>query len=488
MNKVTDLYPQGIWKHFQNICNTPHPSHHEEKIVNYVIEFGKRNNLRTYIDKAGNVILKKGATKGFENKKTILLQAHLDMVPQKNSRTAHDFTKDPIDIYIEKGWVTAKNTTLGADNGIGVASILALLESTSIEHGPIEALLTIEEETGMRGAFELEENLFDADILLNTDSEDENELIIGCAGGIDVSAYGEYTLCAAPENYSGLNISITGLKGGHSGIDIILGRANANVLMGRLLSALISEFDAKLVEIKGGNMRNAIPREAFATLLVPEENTSNLTSFLQSFNEMISKEFHKTENLIHIEFKEYVSATECIDDKTTSNIIKALVYCPNGVIRMDEHMEGVVETSTNLSVVTVSEGKIEIHNLLRSSKEDAKIELAHTLEHIFSIFGFKVEKIGSYPGWNPNVQSKVLELFKVLYPKVMNKEPEVKVIHAGLECGVINEKYPKLDMISFGPTIKHPHSPDEKVEIKSVEKYWELLCEVIKNIDEIDNA
>lgn len=482
MTKITDLNPKGIWKHFQNICNIPHPSHHEEKIIEYVKNVGQNAGLLTITDKAGNVIIKKPATKGYENKTTVLLQAHLDMVPQKNNKTKHDFTKDPIDIYIDKDWVTAKNTTLGADNGIGVASILALIEAQDIEHGSIEALFTIEEETGMRGAFELEKNLLKASILLNTDSEDENELIIGCAGGVDVSAYGEYTLNNAPSNYSGLHISITGLKGGHSGIDIILGRANANVLMGRLLSALVNEYDAKLYEIKGGNMRNAIPREAFATLLVPEENISNLTSFLQSFNEMVSKEFHKTEKLIHIEFKEEIPVKQCIDDNTTNNIIKSLLYCPNGVIRMETSIEGVVETSTNISIINVADGKIEIHNLLRSSKEKSKTDLAHTLEHIFSTFGFTVKTTGSYPGWSPNTNSEILRIFKDTYPQIMQKEPEIKVIHAGLECGVISQKYPNLDMISFGPTIKYPHSPDEKVLINSVEKYWALLCAILKKI------
>ena len=479
---LESLYPQLLWKHFETICSIPHPSKHEEKLAQHIYTFGKTLGLETKTDDFGNVLVCKPATKGYEHHQTVVLQAHIDMVPQKNASTKHDFVTDPIKPQIDGDWVRATNTTLGADNGIGVASIMALLESTDIAHGPIEALFTLDEETGMGGAFALKPGFLKGSILLNTDSEDDRELIIGCAGGIDFTASFEKKTILVDESYVSYTIFIKGLKGGHSGVDIILGRGNANVLLARLLAKVIKKYDAFIADFDGGNMRNAIPREAQATVSIKQDEVLEFLVFVKKFFKAYEIELKGLDDQLKITCKQTETQQTVFESEFGYELLKAITCCPNGVISMNREIKGVVQTSTNLSIVETKDDLIHIHCLLRSSNEIEKIRLAETMTKLFELFGAIVKTYGNYPGWKPSAQSEILSIFKKTYPQVMGQEPEIKVIHAGLECGIIGSSHPHLDMISFGPTMKHPHSPDEKVNIASVGKYWELLKAVLKEL------
>ena len=482
MNKVlSNLEPNPLWNYFEDICNIPHPSKKEEKIIAYVKKFGEDLGLETHTDVVGNIVIRKPATPGYEKRQTIVLQGHLDMVPQKNNDTQHDFEKDPIEPWIDGEWVKARGTTLGADNGIGAAAAMAVLAANDLEHGPIECLFTIDEETGMTGAFALKEGFLKGDILMNLDSEDEGELYIGCAGGIDTTAwfhYNETDVVGAVEAYK---VELKGLKGGHSGLDIKLGRGNANKIMNRLLWQANRNFSLQLHSIEGGSLRNAIPREATAIVVVPKENEENFENLVKELGLKIKNELKNVEPDFVLQVSKTEVPSTVIDPKVAANLFNGIYACPNGVIRMIDDMPEVVETSTNLAIVKSDNGKVEVCTLQRSSVDSAKDDLCNMMRSVFEMADAKVEHAGSYPGWKPNVKSPILKTMKNVYQQKFGNIPEVKVIHAGLECGLIGGVYPNLDMISFGPTIRNPHSPDEKVNIKTVGLFWEFLVETLKN-------
>ena len=479
---LSALKPQQVWKHFAQIVNIPRPSHHEEKIRKYVMDVARSLGLECREDEAHNVYVRKPATEGMEDRKGIVLQAHLDMVPQKNNDKKFDFEKDPIEAYVDGEWVTADGTTLGADNGIGAAAILAVLEDDTLRHGPIEALFTATEETGMDGAFGLKEGLLRGDILLNLDSETEGELYVGCAGGLDANITFEYTPEAAPtRNRTAVKLTVKGLKGGHSGIQIGTQRANANRLLFRFLNRVSASCEVLLAWVDGGGLRKAIPREAEAVVLVKTEDYETFVKGLKAYEETVKTEFAGIEDSISIEAKECEFPKEIIAREVARNLTKAVVGCPDGVQRMSVAMPGLVQTSTNLARV-VSDGRtVKLQCLLRSSVNTEKEALGEALAAVFELAGAGVELSGSYDGWNPNMESPILKAMTESYKALYGTEPAVTAIHAGLECGIIGSKYPKLDMISFGPTICYPHSPDEKVEIASVGKFYEFLVHTLEN-------
>ncbi|GAF01514.1 aminoacyl-histidine dipeptidase [Saccharicrinis fermentans] len=481
-NEISKLEPVSLWENFYALTQIPRPSKKEKKAADYIVEFGKNLGLETLVDDIGNVIIKKPATPGMENRKTVVLQGHIDMVPQKNSDKVHDFEKDPIETHIEDGWVTANGTTLGADNGIGVAAAMTVLQSKKIQHGPIEALFTIDEETGMTGAFGLKPGLLAADILLNMDSEDEGELYVGCAGGSNANMTFDYKEVETNTNTVAFKISLTGLKGGHSGMDIVLGRGNANKLMFRLLKEVIAAYGVRLSSIDGGSLRNAIPREAFAIVTVPSNNVIEFTETIEEFAKIYQNELAATEPSLSLMAEKCEMPSSLIDELSQDDLVNAIQACPNGVIRMSDSMKGLVETSLNLAIVKSEDKKISVMCLIRGSVDSAKEDVESTLESLFRLAGAQVEFSGQYPGWKPNPQSEILTVMKEVYHKEYGKTPAIKGIHAGLECGILGAAYPNWDMISFGPTIRSPHSPDEKVNIETVEKFWHFLVETLKNI------
>ncbi len=480
-NSITNLEPKIVWKHFHSLTQIPRPSKHEKAAVDFVINFGKTLGLETIVDEVGNVIIRKPATAGMENRKGIILQGHLDMVPQKNSDKTHDFTKDPIEAYVDGEWVTADGTTLGADNGIGVAAAMAALEDKSLVHGPIEGLFTIDEETGMTGAFNLKPGVLKGDILINLDSEDEGELYVGCAGGVDANIQLKYKEEATPENYQFSKLSLTGLKGGHSGMDISSGRANSIKLLFRFLRHAEKEFGIRISSIDGGSLRNAIPREAFVVLGVPKSNYSALEQAVKNQVKVYKDEFSAVEPDLDFQIQKVDAPKKVIDSKAQWSIIRAVFGCPNGVIRMSDSMPGLVETSTNLARVYSENGFIYTQCLLRSSVDSSKEALAEKIASVFEMADAEIEFTGAYPGWKPNLNSSILKVMSDVYNKNWGKIPEIKAIHAGLECGILGGIYPNLEMISFGPTIRYPHSPDEKVKIDTVDMFWKFLVEVLKN-------
>ncbi len=482
MNTILGLEPKPLWSYFDAITRIPHPSRKEQKMVEYVVSFGKEHNLETHIDKTGNVLIRKPATKGMENRKCVILQAHLDMVPQKNSDKKHDFEKDPVKTVVDGEWVRADGTTLGADNGIGVAAILSVLASANLKHGPVEALFTIDEETGMTGAFGLRKGFLKGDILMNLDSEDEGELYVGCAGGIDVSILKDYATVKCPEGMAAVRIDVKGLKGGHSGVDISLGRANSNKLLVRFLMQAESDFGIMLAEFGGGDLRNAIPREAWAILTVPEIKEAAFKKFVKGYEKMYRSEFSDTEPSLSFTATKTELPARVMKEADQYRIIRALFACPNGVQRMSQAMNGLVETSNNLAIVKCKDGKFETYCLARSSVDSSKEALAWKIAAVFHLIGAEVKLSGSYPGWKPDMNSPVLKSMSEVYKRKYGKIPEVKAIHAGLECGIIGGVNPGLDMISFGPTIRYPHSPDEKVNIGSVVKFFDFLCESLKSV------
>jgi len=471
---LLDLNPKRIWNHFYDLTRIPRPSGHEQQVIEHIKQFAGQLSLDYKIDTTGNIIVRKKAYPQKENVGGIILQAHVDMVPQKNSSKVHDFLNDPIETIIDGEWVRANQTTLGADNGIGIAAILTIMESQDVQHGPLEALFTVSEETGMDGAAGLDKNDLSGNILLNLDSEDEGELYIGCAGGIDLNINWTYRADELKAG-SGYKISLSGLKGGHSGIDINLGRANANLSLLNILDSLSKEIHFQLVSFSGGNLRNAIPRESEAVITVDTKDVKKLQNQLEVLGNEMKNKYSDVEQSILIECKSVPTELPGMNPDEQMKFTALVLNCPDGVIAMSKHIPGVVETSNNIAIVNVERGKVEVKTLLRSSDNSEKIKIAEKIKKSFEEKKTNVELNNGYPGWLPDPDSKILHVAKEIYRKEFGNKPEVKVIHAGLECGIIGGKMPGLDMISFGPTIRHPHSPDEKVNIGSVEKFWKFL-------------
>lgn len=481
----TELKPASVFHYFDEICQVPRPSKKEEKIIEYLKAFGKKHNLETKFDEVGNVLIKKPATKGKEHLQTVVLQSHVDMVCEKNSDVQHDFLKDPIQTYIDGEWLRAKGTTLGADNGIGVATELAILAADDIEHGPIECLFTIDEETGLTGAFALKEGFMNGDILLNLDSEDEGELFIGCAGGIDTVAEFEYKKVAAPQDYFFFRVDVKGLTGGHSGDDINKMRANANKVLVRYLTRISKKMDMYLCEINGGNLRNAIPREAYAVCAVPMPEKENVRIELNIFAAEVEDEYAVTEPNMKLLLESETPRKEAIDRDTTTRLLKALTAVHHGIYAMSQDIEGLVETSSNLASIKMVEGNtIRIATSQRSSILSSRDDMANTVGAVFELAGATITVGEGYPGWKPNPSSAILKVAVEAYKRLFGVEPKVKAIHAGLECGLFLEKYPSLYMVSFGPTLRGVHSPDERMLIPTVDKFWRHLLEVLANIPE----
>lgn len=483
MNKdLSSLKPEALWRHFKTLTQVPRPSKKEEKIIEVVKEFGEKLGLDTIVDSVGNVIIKKPATPGMEDRKTVVLQGHLDMVPQANSDKEFNFETDPIEAYIDGEWVTANGTTLGADNGMGVAAAMAVLESRDLEHGPIEALFTIDEETGMTGAFGLKPGLLQGEILLNMDSEDEGELYIGCAGGINANSTLKYSETPVSGDAGMYKITVSGLKGGHSGIDIPLYRGNANKILFRLFKKAAKEYGISIAEVEGGSLRNAIPRESHALVTISKGSEDGFMKFVKDYEVTVKNEYSTVDPELQISVEAATGIEKVMEAKAQEAFINAVHACPNGVIRMSNDMEGLVETSTNLAVVNIKDGSADALSLVRSSVDSAKYDLADMIDSVFALAGGETTTDGDYPGWKPNPDSAILHEMKDIYNNKFGKIPEIKAIHAGLECGLLGGVYPQLDMISFGPTIRFPHSPDEKVNIKTVEMFWTFLVETLKHI------
>lgn len=483
MKTILDLDPKEVFYYFNEVCQVPRPSKHEEQIIAYLKEFGAKHNLETSIDEVGNVLIKKPATPGYESKETVVLQSHVDMVCEKNAETQHDFTKDPIEPVIDGDWLKANGTTLGADNGIGIAAELALLASDTIEHGPIECLFTIDEETGLTGAFALKSGFFDGNILLNLDSEDEGELFIGCAGGIDTVATFTYTPHEVPVGYFYFKVTVKGLNGGHSGDDINKNLANANKILVRYLNIVRSKHDVKVCEINGGNLRNAIAREAYAVVAVPIEYKHDVRIDLNVFAAEVEAEYHVTEPRMVLELESHDAMPTCIDDHTANQLLLSLHAVHHGVFMMSQDIEGLVETSSNLASVKMKEDNtIQVETSQRSSILSSRDNMAETIRATFKLAGAEISHGDGYPGWKPNPESPILAIAVESYERLFGSKPAVKAIHAGLECGLFLEKYPHLDMVSFGPTLRGVHSPDERMEIVTVEKWWKHLLDVLKNI------
>jgi dipeptidase D len=484
VSELSQLSPQPLWDIFAKICSIPHPSYHEEALAQHIMAWAKEKGLHAERDQVGNILLRKPATKGMENRKPVALQAHLDMVPQKNNDTVHDFTKDPIQPYIDGEWVKARGTTLGADNGIGMASALAVLSDDSVEHGPLEVLLTMTEEAGMDGAFGLQPNWLKADILINTDSEQEGEIYMGCAGGIDFITTFALQREAVPAGYQTLKLTLKGLKGGHSGADIHLGLGNANKLLARFLFEQAKELDLRVLDLNGGTLRNAIPREGSVTLAIAADKVEQLKSLSQDYLATLKNELAAVEKNLTILLEPVSSEAKALTKETQQRLVALLNATPNGVIRMSDAVKGVVETSLNVGVVTMNEDEAEIICLIRSLIDSGKDYVVSMLTAIGQLAGAKTSPKGGYPGWQPDPSSPVMALVRETYQKLFNKTPNIMVIHAGLECGLFKKPYPDMDMVSIGPTMTGPHSPDEQVHIESVGQYWQLLTALLKAIPE----
>jgi dipeptidase D len=481
-NEIRNLRPRSVWNKFADLNAVPRPSKKEERVIAFMIDFGESLGFEVIEDSVGNVIIKKPATIGMEDRKSIVMQSHLDMVHQKNNDTKFDFLTQGIEMYIEGDWVKANGTTLGADNGLGVATIMAVLESNDISHPAIEALFTIDEETGMTGAMGLKEGLLNGDILLNLDTEEDDEIGVGCAGGIDVTAEKDFKQVSTPVGKIGYSIVVNGLQGGHSGMDIHKGFGNANKIMNRILFDSFEKYGLRINEIDGGGLRNAIPRESRAVVAIDSLHES---SFLHNLGELIRSiklELKTTEPGLVISLTNIDTPKLIMDSDVQLGLTRSLYAAWNGVYRMSHDIEGLVEASNNIARVVVKDGNIKICCLTRSSVESTKIDLAMTLRSTFELIGCKVTMSGDYPGWAPNMDSSILQLLRSLYESMYNEKPHVAACHAGLECGILGTNYPEMEMISFGPNIKGAHSPDERVQISSVNKFWNFLLEILKNI------
>jgi len=485
---IKDLEPSAIWGYFYDITQIPRPSKKEEKIRAYLLDFAEKHNLEVKQDKAGNILITKPATPGKEDLPTIILQSHIDMVCEKNSNIEHDFDNDPIETIIEGDWVKANGTTLGADNGIGVAAELAVLASDDIAHGKIEAFFTVDEETGLTGANALEKDFLTGNLLINLDTEEEGEIYIGCAGGKGTKAYFKYKEKDAPKKYFWFRVMVKGLRGGHSGSDIDKGYGNANKILARFLNSISrKKYDMILSEIGGGNLHNAIPREAFALLGVKEKYKEDIRVKLNTFLADVQNELKHTEPNLDIQLESVQIPSKVINRKTTEKLILALNACPHGVIGMSHDIPGLVETSTNLaSIKMLPDNQIEIGTSQRSSVESQKRYIVNKVSSVFELAGAKIIHNEGYPGWQPNPDSNLLKLAQREYKNLYNKDSKVKAIHAGLECGLFLEKYPNLDMISIGPDMTDVHSPDEKMKISSVGKFWDFLVKILENISSDD--
>ena len=482
MNKK-DLKPASVFYYFEKICQVPRPSKREEKIIAYLKAFGRKHGLETKTDEVGNVLIKKPATPGKENLKTVILQSHIDMVCEKNSDVEHDFLIDPIDTVVDGEWLKAKGTTLGADNGIGVATELAILAATDIEHGPLECLFTVDEETGLTGAFALKPGFMTGDILINLDSEDEGELFIGCAGGANTTAEFTYQPVSAPQDYFYFRVTVKGLTGGHSGDDINKGRGNAIKILNRFLWDLNERYGLLVASLEGGNLRNAIAREANAVIVFDEVLKENIRVDFNMYAAEMEEVWKITEPGLQLELESVDLPGEVLTQEFTNKLLNALYACPHGVFAMSYRMPGMVETSTNLAAVKFIENDtILITTSQRSDVDSEKMNIAHMVAAVFRLIGAEVEHGEGYPGWAPNPESAILKIAVESYKQLFGYEPVVRSIHAGLECGLFLEKYPGMDMISFGPTLRGVHSPDEKVDIETVGKWWKHLVDILERL------
>ncbi len=479
---IRQLSPTALWKAFADLNAVPRPSKHEERVIAFMKSFGEGLGLETIQDETGNIIIRKPATPGMEARPTILLQSHVDMVHQKNSDVTFDFATQGIDMYVDGDWVKARGTTLGADNGIGVATIMAILQSTDIQHPPLEALFTVDEETGMTGALGLEGGLLKSTIMLNLDTEDDHELTIGCAGGVDVTGAGSYTQEAPGDDMAGFTLSIFGLKGGHSGMDIHIGRGNANKLMNRLLYAAAERFGLRVSSIDGGSLRNAIPRESTTVCAVPKEQETAFRQFIASESTVLKIEYAATDPALQITLADAAMPGQVAARDFQERLLSVIYACPNGIHRMSLDVAGLVQTSNNLARVLVADGKFSIQCLTRSAVDSEKMDLATAIAAVMRLAGAKVSFGGAYPGWAPKPDSGIVRLMSGLYRELYKGEPHVYACHAGLECGIVGANYPQMEMISFGPNITGAHSPDEQVQISSVQKFWRFLLETLKQV------
>ncbi len=484
--EVRNLEPKSVWNHFEDLNAVPRPSKKEEKVIAFITDFAKSLNLDFTVDAVGNVIVRKPASKGMEDRKMVVLQSHLDMVHQKNGDTEFDFDTQGIQSYIDGDWVTAKGTTLGADNGMGVAAIMAVLSSDDIAHPELEALFTIDEETGMTGAHGLKANVLKGEILMNLDTEEDDELSIGCAGGIDINIKWDYVTEKLEEGKKAFDLHLTGLKGGHSGMDIIKCRANANKVLIRILRALDEQVGIGISEIDGGSLRNAIPREAKCTIVCDSADVELLREICQEEIEMLQSEFASTDPNMALSVEQAVLPLQIMNLDEQSALIMALSSVHDGIKRMSPDVEDLVETSNNVARVELKGGELNVLCLTRSDREYAKLDMADTVSAPFLMIGADVEQSGSYPGWKLDPNAKMLGMMKDLYKELFHEEPNVMACHAGLECGLLGQHYPEMEMISFGPTIRHAHSPDEKVNIKSVSKFWNYFLEALKRVPKKD--
>jgi dipeptidase D len=480
--ELLKLQPDRLWYYFTEILKIPRPSKKEEKIINYLLEFGKAYQLETLQDETGNVLIRKPATPGMENLKMVVLQSHVDMVCEKNSDVEFDFNNDPIQTQIENGWVKAKGTTLGADDGIGIAAQLAILEANNIEHGPIECLFTIDEETGLTGAFGLKPGFLKGKILLNLDSEDDGELFIGCAGGIDTVVSFPLLKMTVPDAHEYFRLHVRGLLGGHSGDDISKGRGNANKILNRMLWHGMNHYGLQIAYVDGGNLRNAIAREALAIIAIPSKHTDEFKNYIKHFTKDVKAEFRVTEPDLGIAIESTDKPEYVLDNTLQNQLINAIYACPHGVIAWSAEIPNFVETSTNLASVKFEKDRILVTTSQRSSVDSAKVDIANMVASVFRLAGAEVKHSDGYPGWTPNPHSEIVEITRQEYMRLFNEEPKVLAIHAGLECGLIGDVYPEMDMISYGPTIKGAHSPDERLKIATVDKFWKLTLEVLKKI------
>ena len=482
MSELSQLSPQPLWDIFAKICSIPHPSYHEDALAQHILARANSLNIHAERDSVGNILLRKAATPGWEERKPVVLQAHLDMVPQKNNDTVHDFTQDPIRPYVDGEWVKARGTTLGADNGIGMASALAVLASNEVRHGPLEVLLTMTEEAGMDGAFGLQPNWLQGEILINTDSEQEGEIYMGCAGGVDFITRLPLAREAVPAGYQVLTLMLKGLKGGHSGADIHLGLGNANKLLARFLFEHAAKLDLRLLGLNGGTLRNAIPREAFATLALPAANAADLHRSAQDYLAVLKNELAAVEKNLTLTLETSGDTQDALTTDCRDRLLALLNAVPNGVVRMSDEVKGVVETSLNLGIVATDEQQVEIICLIRSLIDSGKDAVVSTLTALGRLAGAETSPKGGYPGWQPDAHSPVMGLVRATYQTLFGNTPNIMVIHAGLECGLFKKPYPEMDMVSIGPTITGPHSPDEQVHIASVGRYWQLLTALLAAI------
>ena len=484
--EIYELQPQLIWKNFYKLTQIPRPSGHTEKVAQMLVDFAKEHGAEAFIDDAGNVVMRKGATPGYENKETAVLQAHMDMVPQKVKESNHDFVNDPIETYIDGEWVKAKGTTLGSDDGMGVAAAMSIIEDEAVEHGPIEVLITKDEETGMYGAFGLKADTLKGKYLLNLDSETEGEITIGCAGGMDVVCTMEYQeVDVDPEGMQAFRINMKGLRGGHSGLEINEGRANANKLMARLLFAAVNTGLASLCSWTGGNMRNAIPREGEVIVVVPNDKADELKALVEKCHKLFNDEFAELEKgNISLTIEPCDMPLKAIPAEIQENLINVVMAAHDGVLRFIPTIPDIVETSSNLSIISIADGKAEVDILARSATDSMKLYLCNMHRACFSMAGMNVKFEGGYSGWQPNTSSPLVKMMAEIYEKMYGQKPLVQVCHAGLECGIIGVNYPDMDMASFGPTLRSPHTPDERCLIPTVGRFYDYVKEILKNIPE----